>query len=161
MVRQTSSALKALEADRRLQAEQERVSAERDLLAEEMARLADPIAQIAHTVSRIAICDREIGRLNATSTARFSHIPIVLSGAARLNSGSVSGRGGLGCFHGGRETAVPAGCFRRGTREGQVARQAISRFASGVLAEVERGSNSQQSSGDVATRAARLANDRR
>ena len=82
MVRQTSSALKALEADRRLQAEQERVSAERDLLAEEMARLADPIAQIAHTVSRIAICDREIGRLNATSTARFSHIPIVLSGAA-------------------------------------------------------------------------------
>jgi hypothetical protein len=38
--------------------------------------------KIAHTVSRIAICDREIGRLNATSTSRFSHIPMVLSGAA-------------------------------------------------------------------------------
>ena len=75
-------ALKALEADRRLQAEHERVLAERDRLAEEMERMADPIAQIAHTVSRIAICDREIGRLNATSTARFGYIRPVLSGAA-------------------------------------------------------------------------------
>jgi hypothetical protein len=74
--------LKALEADRRLQAEHERVSAERGRLAEEMERMADQIAQIAHTVSRIAICDREIGRLNATSTARFGYIRPVLSGAA-------------------------------------------------------------------------------
>jgi hypothetical protein len=75
-------ALKALEADRRLQAEHERVLAERDRLAEEMERMAEPIVKIAHTVSRIEICDREIGRLNATSTARFGHIPMVLSGAA-------------------------------------------------------------------------------
>ncbi len=75
-------ALKALEADRRMQAEHERVLAERDRLAEEMERMAEPIAQIAHTVSRIAICDREIGRLNATSTARFGYIRPVLSGAA-------------------------------------------------------------------------------
>jgi hypothetical protein len=74
-------ALKALEADRRLQAEHERVLAERDRLAEEMERMAEPIAQIALTVSRIAICDREIGRLNATSTARFGYIRPVLSGA--------------------------------------------------------------------------------
>jgi hypothetical protein len=75
-------ALKALEADRRMRAEHERVSAERDRLAEEMECMADPIAQIAHTVSRIAVCDREIGRLNATSAAKFGHIRLVLSGAA-------------------------------------------------------------------------------
>ena len=44
--------------------------------------MAEPIAQIVDTVSRIAICDREIGRLNATSAAKFGHIPLVLSGAA-------------------------------------------------------------------------------
>jgi len=75
-------ALKALEADRRLQAEHERISAERDRLAEEMERMADPIMQIAHTVSRIAICDREIGRFNATSTLRFGYVRPVLSGAS-------------------------------------------------------------------------------
>ena len=75
-------ALKALEADRRLQAEHERVLAERDRLAEEMQRMAEPIAQIAHTVSRIAICDREIGRFNATSTLRFGYVRPVLSGAS-------------------------------------------------------------------------------
>ena len=74
-------ALKSLEADRRMQEEHERVLAERDRLAEEMERMADPIAQIAHMVSRIAISDREIRRLNATS-AKFGHIPLVLSGAA-------------------------------------------------------------------------------
>ena len=58
------------------------MSAERDRLAEEMARMADPIVEIARTVSRIAVCDREIGRLNATSAARFGHIRLVLSGAA-------------------------------------------------------------------------------
>jgi hypothetical protein len=75
-------ALKALEADRRIQAEHERVLAERDRLAEEMERMAEPIVIVAHTVSRIAICDREIGRLNATSAAKFGHVPLVLSGAA-------------------------------------------------------------------------------
>ncbi|HWY83523.1 MAG TPA: hypothetical protein VNY10_16630 [Roseiarcus sp.] len=75
-------ALKALEADRRMRAEHERVLAERDQLAEAMERIANPIVQIAHTVRRIEICDREIGRLNATSAAKFGHIPLVLSGAA-------------------------------------------------------------------------------
>ena len=111
-------ALKALEADRRLQAEHERISAERDRLAEEMARMAEPIAQIAHIVSRIAICDREIGRLNATSTAKFGYIRPVLSGAAPANSGPVSRRRGLGRLHCGRgaasaEQLFPAGQERR------------------------------------------------
>jgi hypothetical protein len=75
-------ALKALEADRRMRAEHERVSAERDRLAEEMERMAEPIVKIAHIVSRIAVCDREIGRLNATSMAKFGHIRLALSGAA-------------------------------------------------------------------------------
>lgn len=75
-------ALKALEADRRLQAEHERVLAERDRLAEEMEGMAEPIVRIARTISEIAICDREIGRLNATSALRFGHILLVLSGAA-------------------------------------------------------------------------------
>ena len=74
--------LKALEADSRMQAEHERVLDERDRLAEEMERMADPIAQIAHLVRQIEACDREIGRLNAISAAKFGHIRIVLSGAA-------------------------------------------------------------------------------
>ena len=44
--------------------------------------MADQIAQTAHTVSRIAICDREIGRFNATSTLRFGYVRPVLSRAA-------------------------------------------------------------------------------
>ena len=75
-------ALKALEADRRMQAEHERVLAERDRLAEEMECMAAPIVQIAHLVRQIEACDREIGRLNATSAAKFGHIRIVLSGGA-------------------------------------------------------------------------------
>jgi hypothetical protein len=75
-------ALKALEADRRMWAEHERVESERNRLAEAMQRLADPIAQIAHLVRQIEACDRETGRLNATSTAKFGHIRLVLSGAA-------------------------------------------------------------------------------
>ena len=74
--------LKALEADRRMWAEHERVLDERDRLAEEMERMADPIAQIAHLVRQIEACDREIGRLNAISAAKFGHIRMVLSGAA-------------------------------------------------------------------------------
>jgi hypothetical protein len=38
-----------------------------------MEGMAEPIVKIAHTVSRIAICDREIGPLNATSTSRFGY----------------------------------------------------------------------------------------
>ena len=75
-------ALKALEADRRMWEEHERVLDERDRLAEEMEHMADSIAQIAHLVRQIEACDREIGRLNATSAAKFGHIRIVLSGAA-------------------------------------------------------------------------------
>ena len=68
-------ALKALEADRRMWEEyRPSLKVERDQLAEAMERMANPIVQIAHTVKRIEICDREIGRLNATSTARFGHI---------------------------------------------------------------------------------------
>jgi hypothetical protein len=79
-------ALKTLEADRRLQAEHERVLAERDWLAEEMERMAGPMAQIAHLVRQIEACDREIGRLNATSTARFGHIRTRWSGTRSLRS---------------------------------------------------------------------------
>jgi hypothetical protein len=75
-------ALKALEADRRMQAEHERVEAERDRLAEEMERMAEPIMKIADLVSQIAVCDHEIGRHNATSKSRFGYIRPVLSGAA-------------------------------------------------------------------------------
>jgi hypothetical protein len=74
--------LKELEADRRMWAEHERVLDERDRLAEEMERMADSIAQIAHLVRQIEACDREIGRLNAISAAKFGHIGMVLSGAA-------------------------------------------------------------------------------
>ena len=74
--------LKALEADRRMWAEHERVRAERDRLADEMVGMADAIAQIAHLVVEIEAVDREIGRLNATSTSRLGYIRPVLSGAA-------------------------------------------------------------------------------
>jgi hypothetical protein len=74
-------ALKALEADRRLQAEHERVSAERKRLAEAMQRLAEPIAQIAHLVVEIEEVDRLIGRLNATSALQHGHIAPVLIGS--------------------------------------------------------------------------------
>ena len=80
----------------RMWVEHERVLAERDRLAEEMGLVADAIVEIAHTVSRIEICDREIRRLNATSTAKFGHIPLVLSGAAPRYHGLISGRLGLG-----------------------------------------------------------------
>jgi hypothetical protein len=73
--------LKALEADRRMQAEHERVRAERDRLAGEMGRMADSIAQIAQLVRQAEACDREGGRLNAKSR-RSDYIRPVLSGAA-------------------------------------------------------------------------------
>jgi hypothetical protein len=75
-------ALKALEADRRLQAEHERVSAERDRLAEELNRMVKPILQIAHLVIEIEAVDLVIGRLNATSALRHGHISPVLIGSA-------------------------------------------------------------------------------
>lgn len=75
-------ALKAFEADRRMPAEHERVEAMRDQLAEEIENMAEPFMQIAHRVRRIEICDREIGRVNATSTAKFGYIPLVLSASS-------------------------------------------------------------------------------
>jgi hypothetical protein len=75
-------ALKSVEADGRMWAEQQRVEAERDKLAEEMENMADPIMQIAHLVPQIEACDGETGRLNATSTSRFGYVRPVLSGAA-------------------------------------------------------------------------------
>lgn len=75
-------ALKALEADRRLQAEHEHVSAERDRLAHEMLGMVEPIVRIAHLVQEIELCDRHIGRLNAMSALQHGHIPLVLAGSA-------------------------------------------------------------------------------
>ena len=63
--------LKALEKDRRLQAEHERISAERDRLAEEMDRMVEPIVQIAQLVRQIDHCDRNIGRVNALAASKF------------------------------------------------------------------------------------------
>ena len=75
-------ALKALEADRRLQAEHEQISAERDRLAQEMLGMVEPIVRIAHLVREIEFCDRQIGRLNATSALHHGHITPVLMGSA-------------------------------------------------------------------------------
>ena len=74
--------LKALEKARVERAEHERVLAERNRLAEEMERMAEAIVRTAHLVSKIAACDREIGRVNATSTLGLGYVPLVLSGAA-------------------------------------------------------------------------------
>jgi hypothetical protein len=74
--------LKALEKTRAQRAEHERVSVERNRLADEMERMAGPIVQLAHLVRQIDLCDREVGRVNATSALALGYIPIVLSGAA-------------------------------------------------------------------------------
>jgi len=74
--------LKALEKARAERAEHEQVLAERNRLAEEMERMAEAIMRAAHLVSKIAACDREIGRVNATSTLGLGFVPLVLSGAA-------------------------------------------------------------------------------
>jgi hypothetical protein len=74
--------LKALEKARTERAEHEHVLAERNRLAEEMERMAEAIMRTAHLVSKIAACDREIGRVNATSTLGLGYVPLVLSGAA-------------------------------------------------------------------------------
>jgi hypothetical protein len=66
-------ALKALESDRAQRAEHERVSAERNRFAEEIESMAEPIVRIAHLVSKIEACDREVGRINATSAARLGY----------------------------------------------------------------------------------------
>jgi len=41
----------------------------------------DPIVRIAHLVREIKFCDRQIGRLNATSALRHGHIAPVLTGS--------------------------------------------------------------------------------
>jgi hypothetical protein len=58
------------------------VSAERARLAAEMDRMAEQIVLIAHLVRQIDLCDREIGRINATWTSGLGYVPLVLSGAA-------------------------------------------------------------------------------
>jgi hypothetical protein len=75
-------ALKALEANRRVQAEHERVSTERDRLAQEMLGMVESIVRIAHLVREIEFCDRQLGRLNATSAVGLGYIPMVLAGTA-------------------------------------------------------------------------------
>jgi hypothetical protein len=47
-----------------------------------MERMTEPIVRIAHLVSKIEACDREVGRVNATSALGLGYIPIVLSGTA-------------------------------------------------------------------------------
>ena len=74
--------LKALERARAQRAEHDRVSAERNRLAEEIERMAEPMVQIARLVRQIDLCDREIGRVNATSALGFGYIRPVLSESA-------------------------------------------------------------------------------
>jgi hypothetical protein len=78
---QRVEALKALEKVRAQRAQHDRVLAERNRLAEEMERMAEPMVQIAHLVSEIEACDRDVGRVNATSALGLGYIPLVLSGA--------------------------------------------------------------------------------
>jgi hypothetical protein len=74
--------LKALEKARAQRAEHEQVLAERNRLAEEMGCKAESITQIANLISKIEACEREVGRINATSALGLGYIPLVLSGAA-------------------------------------------------------------------------------
>jgi hypothetical protein len=74
--------LDALEKARAERAEHERVSAERARLAAEFGRMTEAIVQIGRLVREIDLCDREIGRLNATSALQHGHIPLVLAGVA-------------------------------------------------------------------------------
>ena len=43
--------------------------------------MVEPIVRIAHLVREIKFCDRQIGRLNATSALRHDHIAPVLTGS--------------------------------------------------------------------------------
>ena len=79
---QRVEALKALEQDRAQRAEHDRILAERNRLAEEMKGMAESIMNIADLVREMDECEREIGRINATSSLQLGHIPLVLSGAA-------------------------------------------------------------------------------
>jgi hypothetical protein len=74
--------LKALEKEGAQRAKHDRVLAERNRLAQQMERMAEPIEQMAQLVSQIAACEREVGRVNATSALGLGYIPLVLSGAA-------------------------------------------------------------------------------
>jgi hypothetical protein len=74
--------LKALEKARAQRAEHDRALARRNQLAEEMKGMAESIINIADLVREIDECEREIGRINATSALQLGYIPLVLSGAA-------------------------------------------------------------------------------
>jgi hypothetical protein len=56
--------------------------ARHDRLAQEMLGIVEPILRITHLVGEIEFCDRQIGRLNATSAVGFGYIPMVLAGTA-------------------------------------------------------------------------------
>jgi hypothetical protein len=45
-------------------------------------RQREALLRLAHLVSKIEACDREVGRVNATSALGLGCIPLVLSGAA-------------------------------------------------------------------------------
>ena len=100
-------ALKALESDRRMQAEHERVLDERDRLAEEMERMARSDCADRSPCSSdrsLRPRDREAQR-NIGGEVR-PHPHGAVGSGARYN-GAVSGRRGLGFVHCGRE-APPA-----------------------------------------------------
>ena len=92
-----------------------------------------PIVQIAHLVRQIEACDREIGRLNATSAAKFGHIRIVLSGAAPAITALFQDALVWDTFIAVAGLQSTASCILCGRRERQAPRQAISQFASGGL----------------------------
>ena len=69
-------------------------------------------------------------------------------GSCARYRGPVSGRRSLGCVHCGG-AAVGSGCFGRGRLERQAALQAISQFASGVLAAVEGEAERHPSGGRI------------
>ena len=50
-------------------------------LAQKKLGMVEPIVRIAHLVREIKFCDRQIGRLNATSALRHGHIAPVLTGS--------------------------------------------------------------------------------
>jgi hypothetical protein len=74
--------LRTLEKARAQRAEHDRVLARRNRLAEEMKGMAESIMNTADIVREIDECEREIGRINATSALQLGYIPLVLSGAA-------------------------------------------------------------------------------
>jgi hypothetical protein len=119
-------ALKALEADRRLQAEHERVSAERDRLAEEMERMA---RQLRRSLVSFVGSKRATARLGGSTQRRHcgsATFPSSCPGQRPLFRPSFR----TPWF--GMRLSRSRGCsrLRWGRREGQTARQWISQLGS-------------------------------